>query len=249
MRGHVQLGKLVRRGRLNAVVPGQLLHVTDRCSQRRFLVDTGASYSILPYRSADIPSGPPLMGPDGTSLPCWGRRRVQLEFGHKQFTWFFLLSAVSFPIIAVDFLKHFKLLVDPANCRLLSSEDFPPSPALPADSCSHPAAATPSMTVSRPIAADTQVATFGDTELIRQFAAEFPAIFGMVAAAATVKHDIKHHLITTGPPIASKFRRLDGEKLAAAKAEFDRMEAEGIVQQSTSPWSSPLHMVQLASLW
>jgi predicted aspartyl protease len=131
MRGTVQLGKLVRLGRLNAVVPGQLLHVTDRSSQRRFLVDTGASYSILPYRSADIPSGPPLMGPDGTSIPCWGRRRVQLEFGRRRFTWDFLLAAVSFPIIGVDFLKHFKILVDPANGRLLSSGDLPPSPATP----------------------------------------------------------------------------------------------------------------------
>jgi len=32
--------------------------------------------------------------------------------------------------------------------------------------------------------------------------------------------------------------------LAAAKAEFDRMEAEGIVRRSSSAWSSPLHMVR-----
>jgi hypothetical protein len=206
MRGPVQLGKLIRRGRLNAVVPGQLLHVTDRSTQRRFLVDTGASYSILPYRSADIPSGPPLMGPDGTSIPCWGRRRVQLEFGRRRFVWDFLLAAVSFPIIGVDFLKHFKLLVDPANSRLLSSEDFPPSPALPVAAAPQLAAAALGTTSSKLVAAATQVATCGDTKLIRQLAAEFPAVFGTAVAAATVKHDVEHHLITTGPPIASKFR-------------------------------------------
>jgi hypothetical protein len=37
---------------------------------------------------------------------------------------------------------------------------------------------------------------------------------------------------------------LDGEKLEAAKAEFQQLEADGIVQRSTSPWASPLHMVQ-----
>jgi hypothetical protein len=63
-------------------------------------------------------------------------------------------------------------------------------------------------------------------------------------AAAAAKHDVEHHLVTTGPPIASKFRRLDSEKLAAVKAEFARMEAEGFVRRSTSPWSSPLHLVQ-----
>ncbi len=41
----------------------------------------------------------------------------------------------------------------------------------------------------------------------------------------------------------SKFRRLDAEKLQAAKAEFEQLEREGIVQRSTTPWASPLHMV------
>jgi transposase InsO family protein len=52
-----------------------------------------------------------------------------------------------------------------------------------------------------------------------------------------------HYISTKGPPIASKFRRLDTEKLQAAKAEFEQLEREGIMQRSTSPWASPLHMV------
>jgi hypothetical protein len=39
---------------------------------------------------------------------------------------------------------------------------------------------------------------------------------------------------------------LDGEKLAAAKAEFKQLEEDDIIQLSTSPWSSPLHMVRKA---
>ena len=56
--------------------------------------------------------------------------------------------------------------------------------------------------------------------------------------------DVAHHLQTRGPPIASKFRRLDSEKLAAAKKEFLALERAGIVRRSTSPWASPLHMVR-----
>jgi hypothetical protein len=56
--------------------------------------------------------------------------------------------------------------------------------------------------------------------------------------------DVAHHLQTRGPPIASKFRRLDSEKLAAAKKEFLALEQAGIVRGSTSPWASPLHMVR-----
>ena len=57
-------------------------------------------------------------------------------------------------------------------------------------------------------------------------------------------HGVCHHLVTTGPPISSKFRRLDGEKLTAARQEFNQLERDGIVRRSCSPWASPLHMVK-----
>ena len=37
---------------------------------------------------------------------------------------------------------------------------------------------------------------------------------------------------------------MDSAKLAAAKAEFQQLEKEGIVQRSDSDWASPLHMVK-----
>jgi hypothetical protein len=40
---------------------------------------------------------------------------------------------------------------------------------------------------------------------------------------------VAHHRLTRGPPIASKFRRLDAEKLATAKKEFLTWEKAGIV--------------------
>ena len=38
--------------------------------------------------------------------------------------------------------------------------------------------------------------------------------------------------------------RLDLEKLASAKDELSAMEKAGLIQCSTSPWSSPLHIVK-----
>ncbi len=53
-----------------------------------------------------------------------------------------------------------------------------------------------------------------------------------VANAAKVlppsSHGVEHFIATKGPPIASKFRQLDAEKLQAAKAEFEQLEREGI---------------------
>jgi cleavage and polyadenylation specificity factor subunit 1 len=75
---------------------------------------------------------------------------------------------------------------------------------------------------------------------------EFPALVCASKRLPPVSHDVVHHIITHGPLITSKFRKVDGEKLAAAKAEFKQLEEDDIIQCSTSPWSSPLHMVKKA---
>ena len=114
-------GKLERPGRLNAVAAGLLIHVTDQLSSRRFLIDTGAAFSIIPYSSASPTSGPQLSGPSGKQIRCWGETAVDLQLSGQSFSWKFLRAAVSFPIIGVDFLRAHGLLVDPVNNRLVSA--------------------------------------------------------------------------------------------------------------------------------
>ena len=60
---------------------------------------------------------------------------------------------------------------------------------------------------------------------------------------ATPRHGVEHHILTEGAPVFAGTRRLSPEKIAYAKKEFDEMEAMGIVRRSSSPWSSPLHVV------
>ncbi|KAH9579475.1 Transposon Ty3-G Gag-Pol polyprotein [Schistosoma haematobium] len=56
-------------------------------------------------------------------------------------------------------------------------------------------------------------------------------------------HQVQHHIITTGPPISARARRLPPSKLQVAKIEFEHMMQLGIIRPSNSPWASPLHMV------
>ena len=78
-----------------------------------------------------------------------------------------------------------------------------------------------------------------------QLLADFPAVVNSSKQLPRKPSgDVEHHIVTRGPPLACRFRRLDGEKLAAAKKEFLQMEKDGIVRRSNSPWSSPLHMVR-----
>jgi hypothetical protein len=50
--------------------------------------------------------------------------------------------------------------------------------------------------------------------------------------------------MTEGRPVTSKFCRLDAAKLAAVKAEFQKMLDSGVIRRSDSCWASPLHMVR-----
>jgi hypothetical protein len=75
----------------------------DQVSQRRFLVDTGASYSIFPHWSSSPPTGPLRAGPSGTAIPCWGEKEFELSFDNKKFNGPLLLAAVKFPILGLNF--------------------------------------------------------------------------------------------------------------------------------------------------
>ena len=68
---------------------------------------------------------------------------------------------------------------------------------------------------------------------------EFPELVQPQRGEQPVKHDITHHIITTGPPIKARTRRLSPERLKIARQEFEHMLQQGIIHS----WSSPLHMV------
>jgi hypothetical protein len=241
------------------------MFVVDKFSNRHFLVDTGASYSVFPHKSAAMPCGPSLSGPDGKAIPCWGPRRLRLTFGRRRFTWPFLLAAVRFPIIGMDFLKHYRLLVDPAGGQILdlaanavATTDTSEAAAiecelqgttcgavLPPLSPPSPSVSPPSPT-AQPSRPKNTTTVAGAEHVPAMLHARYAAVFNAAAGMPAETHGVEHHLVTAGPPIASKFRRLDGVKLAAAKAEFEKMEQEGVIRRSTSPWASPLHMVEKA---
>ena len=69
----------------------------------------------------------------------------------------------------------------------------------------------------------------------KKILAEFPEIVGLDCAPGPVKHGVRHYVETKGPPISTPARRLDPQKYAAAKAEFEKMEKAGIVRRINSP--------------
>ena len=55
--------------------------------------------------------------------------------------------------------------------------------------------------------------------------------------------EAEHEIITEGPPIASRPRRLTRERHIQAKKHFDELVKLGVARPSKSPWASPLHIV------
>ena len=97
--------------------PSCLLYLVDVASSKRYLVDSGSAYSILPLQSSAEPTGPCLMTADGKPLHCWGRGTCSVRTRTREFSRTFLLAPVAFPILGADFLSNFRLLVNISNKR------------------------------------------------------------------------------------------------------------------------------------
>ena len=72
---------------------------------------------------------------------------------------------------------------------------------------------------------------------------EFPNLLEPPNFNEPVRHSVQHHIETKGTLPFSRPRRLDPIKQKIAQAEFQQMMQLGICCVSSSPVSSPLHMV------
>jgi hypothetical protein len=135
------------------------------------------------------------------------------------------LADTRFPILGIDFLRSFKLIVDVVGAQLLPRAD--------------------SGGVAPVRAADQSVIGVQSEESDwSTIVNNFPGVSQPFSVGATPSHGVEHHIVTTGPPATAKFRRLDPEGLALAKAEFQQMLQAGVVRRASSSWASPLHMVR-----
>jgi hypothetical protein len=89
--------------------------MADRDSGKKFLVDTGSSYSIIPHRSTSPPFRPVLKSASGQLIKCWGVHQTTVNVGGHRHRWPFIRAEVSFPILGVDFMRHFELVDVAAN--------------------------------------------------------------------------------------------------------------------------------------
>jgi len=95
---------------------------------RRFLVDTGAAVSIIPTESAKFaviyPSSIHLRAATGQPIKIAGECQIEISSPslRRSFKWVFTVADVSEPILGMDFLTHYGLIVDCKNATILDSK-------------------------------------------------------------------------------------------------------------------------------
>lgn len=205
------------------------LVIYDRSSQTRFLVDSGSDVSLIPATRRERAEGEipfNLHAANGTSIKAYSKKLVNTDLGlRRKFIWSFLVADVNMAILGADFLAHYGIIIDLKHKRLI-------------DSTTKLSSMGGIMT-----AAVHSVTSVDKLNPFRDLLQEFQEITVPFSLQCQATHDVTHHIVTKGPPVASKVRRLHPDKMKAAKEEFQVMMDLGICRPSSSSWASPLHCV------
>ena len=194
---------------------GELLFVHDSRNNIKWLIDSGALYSIVPPTLAQRAKGPQanhLQAANGSSISCYGYVEKTITFGSKTYQFDFVVADVKHHIIGADFLAEHYLAPNQRDGSLLDLSSFNTIPAVVARG-ETPAHFTFINEVNDPY-----------YRLLDQY----PDVTTPSFTLKDVKHGIRHHIPTEGHPIQFRARRLNPEKLAVAKEELGKLEKLGV---------------------
>ncbi|GFT43464.1 peptidase A2 domain-containing protein [Nephila pilipes] len=173
------------------------LFVRDRKTGCKFLVDSGADVSIIPVSKGECQvSEYKLYAAKGSEIPTYGIKMLTLDLGlRRPFRWPFVMAKVSKGIIDADFLLKFKLLIDLFNKKLIDG--------------------VTDLSASREITAieeNSKLNTVNKTSKYFEILNLYPDLTKPNLTNRVVKHDIEHHIVTTGKPVYSRAQQLAPDK-------------------------------------
>ncbi|CAH8620560.1 unnamed protein product [Schistosoma guineensis] len=232
----IQGGKRQRRRVKAAVLAGpslqvgRLFYVHDYRTNARFLVDTVAQVSVVPRGSSKSQATVlRLRAANGSVIPTYGTRQLVVNLGNRRrYLWTFIIADVPTAILGIDFLQHYELLVDSRRLKLIDTSSNSKFMGFKAH-----------MNAYRILGN-----FYSRDDKFHALFEKFPVLTKPLEELPSVTNRVVHHIVTRGPPVTARLRRLAPDKLVFAKREFDNLLATGIIRPSHSPWASPLHMVR-----
>lgn len=207
------------------------LYVRDQTTTLKFLVDSGADVSTVPPNFNETLHTPhssiKLYAANGSTIQTFGEKRLTLNLGlRRPYQWNFIIADIKTPLIGADFLKHFGLLIDVKRGKLI-------------DNCTKL-----ETNVTKIVAQNLNISTYNLNDPFASLLTEFKDITVLSSIKKPNVMPVSHHIITNGPPVFCRPRRLSAEMQKIALKEFQYMMEQGICRPSKSNWASPLHMVR-----
>ncbi|GBM88485.1 hypothetical protein AVEN_180889-1, partial [Araneus ventricosus] len=168
-----------------------------------------------------------LYAENGSAIKCYGTEKINLDLWlRRKFSWCFIVADISHPIIGNDFLEKLELLIDIKNRRLIDSLAF-----FSAKGVKAPGNALGLTLIS-------------NQSPFHTILSKFRKLFTPMSADVDAPHNVEHCIETKSPPVFSKARRLNPDKLKFLKQEFQTLMEQGIIRQSQSAFASPIHFVK-----
>ena len=173
-----------------------------------------------------------LRSATGSDIKVAGECKVEVSSKtlRRSFSWTFIIADVCNPIIGIDFLSYFGLIVDCKNATI-----FDPLTQIKC-SCNRG-----SQTNLQPVVADPTSIPVVDSLLFKYQSILKPLQFSTSMTAGDV-----NHTIDTGNhnPVFARTRPLTPDKEKAVRSEINALLTAEIIRPSKSPWSSALHLVK-----
>lgn len=284
-----------------------LITTYDSNSKISFLVDSGSPYSIIPSNCFhNIPFTPKheiFLAANNSPINVVGSSLLNLRFDFLQnqpIFWNFFRANVAFPILGMDFLQSFQLVIDcfqkklirssctsnhhssslknqseenqtssmilqkvtlPINSFASSSGHCLDQADIVTDESNSSLKNAPNSILeenqtslsfpsnlqgihkTRLIPPKVFSSAISSTSLYQNLLAQFPEITQDFSINTPVKHSIYHKIVTTGPPVKAKCRRLNSIQLSFLESHLRELLDAGLIERASSPWSSAIHLV------
>lgn len=196
------------------------LHLNDRNTNQKFLIDSGSIVSIIPthrFKPQNRHQNISLFAANSTQIRTHGTILLNIDSNLKRnFSWNFIVADVHTAIIGADFLMNYNLLIDLKNQQLIN-----PTTTLPSKGkmlkTTHFGIST--INLSTPLA---------------NILEDYKEITRPFNKVNVVKSNFAHRIITNGLPISERPRKWAGEKSTAARAEINHLLEIGAIRPSSS---------------
>ena len=194
-----------------------------------FLIDSGAERSLIPASFVPTalltPADVMLSGVGGHRIPVFGQCSLMVSIRDlRREVRVNFVVVQSAAILGADFITHTGLQLD---MRARELRD-------------------PLTGLTAKLKASPRTFSVKIVQTLPPPLSEFPTVTAPPDYSSPPTNSVEHTIETTGGPVHCKPRVLSPAKYEAAKVEFDRLLDLGIVRPSSSPWSSPLHVVKKA---